>query len=143
MAGAKFSLNFNSMTIGSSVQTAGIPSIYDAGTAIGGIGGSDVSLPTATRDGIFIEDNEAQQCVLRFTAFQAFPVEYSGSYTMCLDGAANHDTQIGSISSGARSFPGSFKDESLNAITEKQFKMGCAINFEQRNGIFEKILSRY
>lgn len=52
--------------------------------------------------------------------------------TMCLDGAANDSTKQGAITSGLRSFPDSFKPECVNAITEKTFKVGCAIPYSQR-----------
>ena len=148
MANAKFSLNLEALSndvltlvnaqpvAAGGGGTGGIvgdmdSSIYEGGGSGGYFGGSsEVSLPSASLKGIFVDDKEAQVCVLKFTAFSAFPVEYNGgSYTMCLDGGANESTRTGYLSSGRTSMPESY--ELLDAITEKQFKVGCAINHEQ------------
>ena len=144
MANAKFSLNLEALSndvlnlmnpqpaaLGGTggVVSDMVSSIYEGGGGIGG--GSEVSLPAASiKGGLFVDDKESQLCVLRFTAFSAFPVEYgSGSYTMCLDGGANKSTRTGYLSSGRTSMPESY--ELIDAISEKQFKVGCAINHKQ------------
>ena len=91
----------------------------------------EVSLPTnISTKGIFVDDKESQLCILKFNHFSAFPVEYGdGSYTMCLDANPKDLTHQGILASGHKSMPESY--DSIDAISEKLFKVGCAVNHEQ------------
>lgn len=147
MANAKFSLNLNSLSndvltllnTQAENQTSNngnnenisntVSTVYEEENNIN-VTSSNVSLPTVSIKGNFVDDKEAQLCVLKFTAFSAFPVEYNnGSYTMCLDGGANNETKNGFLSSGRTSMPESYN--LIDTITEKQFKVGCAVNHNQ------------
>ena len=109
-----------------------VSSIYQEGESGEFFDGlSKVSLPTKPRiKEIFVDDKESQLCVLKFTAFSAFPVEYNeGSYTMCLDGGANKLTRNGFLSMGRKSMPESY--DLIDAVSEKLFKVGCAVSHTQ------------
>lgn len=151
MDNAKFSLNLDSLsndifslinpqpiinTGGNNISNI-VGNIYSSDSNGAISAGNEVSLPSGVeKDGIFLKDQNLQQCVLKFTAFQAFPVKFNNGgqekITMCMDGSANDSTKQGGITSGLRSFPDSFRPEAVNAITEKTFKVGCAVPYAQR-----------
>lgn len=154
MDNVKFSLNLDSLSndvfslVNSQPSTASsggsaeavsamVGDMYSSSGGSSSVISSEVSLPSGIeKDGIFLKDQELQQCVLKFTAFQAFPVKFTSEgqekITMCMDGSANDSTKQGGITSGLRSFPDSFRPEVVNSITEKTFKLGCAVPYAQR-----------
>lgn len=149
MANAKFSLNLNALSNdilnlmdknnsaaagggGGGAVGEAVASMYGGGGDMSGGYSSDVSLPTASINGIFVDDNEAQLCVLKFTAYSHFPAVYGeNNYTMCIDSKANQTTLDGYITSGRRTVPSTYDPAVLNAITEEQFKVGCAVSYKQ------------
>lgn len=84
--------------------------------------------------GIFIDDNTKQQCVLKLTAYSAFPVEFTENgekkWTMVLDGGANSYTQNGYTAHSHNTLPDSFN--AAKSVSVDTFKIGCAVNASQR-----------
>lgn len=79
MANAKFSLNLDFLSNNVMNLNTTSSSNYNFSNSSGNFI-SGVSLPNGiSRTGIFLDDDELQQCVLTFTAFQAFPVKFNES----------------------------------------------------------------